>query len=82
MHKEERQLLEFVSRELVTTGQPRITPVTQLFADRVINSMSVLELIAYLEGRLGRRLKDTEITMPRFRSVRSIVETFFDDHDC
>lgn len=81
LHREERQLLEFVSHQLVKAGQTRITPVTQLFADRVIDSMNVLELIGYLEGRLGRRLEDTEITMPRFRSVRSMVEAFFHDHD-
>ena len=81
LHREERQLLEFVSSQLVKAGQTRITPVTPLFADRVINSMNVLELIGYLERRLGRRLEDTEVTMPRFRSVRTIVGAFFHDHD-
>ena len=80
-HKEETQLLEFVSRQLVKDRQAFLTPVTQLFADRVIDSMNILELIGYLERRLGRRLEDTEITMPRFRSVRTMMEAFFHDDD-
>ena len=50
-----------------------------LFEDRWINSINILALIDFVEARLGRRLDDSEILMPNFRSVRAIVNTFFND---
>jgi acyl carrier protein len=77
---EEAGLLEFVSQRLVKRQQPPVTSSTELFTEHLIDSMNVLDLIAYLERRLGRRLDDGEITMSRFRSVRAMAEAFF-DHD-
>jgi len=54
-----------------------ITPDTLLFKSKILDSMNILDLIGYVEKQIGRRLKDTEISMENFRSVRMIADTFF-----
>lgn len=73
----ERDLIAFVATSLVPGRLPSITVETQLFAERILTSMTILDLIGYVERRLGRRLEDKEIVMANFASVRAIEEAFF-----
>lgn len=80
MHQtEEQQLLTFIRSRLIEGPSPSVGPDTPLFEERLLDSIRILDLIAYLEGRLGRRLDDAEIVMPRFRSVGAIMQSFFSD---
>lgn len=74
----ERELLRFVCG-IVAGDAPAITPETPLFAERLLTSMNILDLIGYVEAALGRRLEDDEIVMSNFTSVRTIARTFLAD---
>jgi acyl carrier protein len=74
---EERTLLAFVTRELLEGRDVSINAETRLFEDRLIDSMNILRLIAYVERKIGRRLDEKEIAMPKFATVRAMVESFF-----
>lgn len=52
-----------------------VGPDTPLF-DGLIDSIRILELIAWTERETGRRIPDTMIRMDHFRTVRRIAETF------
>jgi acyl carrier protein len=75
----EQALLAFVTRDLLQGRGPTVGAETRLFEDRIIDSMSILRLIGYIERHLGRRLDEKEIVMPKFRTVRTMVEAFFHD---
>lgn len=47
-----------------------------LFADGFINSIRILELIAWTERAIGMRIPDARIRMDNFQSVRRIAEIF------
>ena len=49
---------------------------TPLFADGLINSIRVLQLIAWTEHALDMRIPDARIRMDHFRTVRHIADTF------
>ena len=53
-----------------------ITPTTPLFAGGLINSIRVLELIAWTERATGRRIPDVAIRMDNFHSPERIAEVF------
>jgi acyl carrier protein len=76
---EERTLLAFVNRELLKGRDVSINADTRLFEDRLVDSMNILRLIAYIERKLGRRLDEKEIVMQKFATVRAMVEAFFND---
>jgi acyl carrier protein len=49
---------------------------TALFAGGLINSIRVLELIAWTEQATQRVIPDSQIRMDHFRTVRVIAQTF------
>ena len=73
----EQRLLEFTREKLapreVADG---ITVDTRLFEDRVIDSLKVLELIAFLQSTLGRKIPDAQIVLANFRSIATIARVF------
>ncbi|HUG39524.1 MAG TPA: acyl carrier protein [Longimicrobiales bacterium] len=58
-----------------------IGPDTPLF-EGLIDSIRILELIAWTEQTLDRRIPDRMIRMDHFRTLRAVAETFIpeDDH--
>ncbi|MGH7547788.1 MAG: acyl carrier protein [Gemmatimonadales bacterium] len=58
-----------------------ITAHTPLFADGLINSIRILELIAWVEVAIGRRIPDVQIRMDNFRTVGRIAEVFLGEAD-
>ncbi len=71
-------LLDYVRSRMLDDPTIAIDADTELFADRIIDSMNVLGFIGYLEARLHRRLNDHELVMANFRTVRTICERFLD----
>ena len=58
-----------------------ITGATELFASGVINSIKVLELIAFTERAIGRQIPDRMIRLDNFRSVDRIASVFIEVPD-
>jgi acyl carrier protein len=77
LHNHEQHLLDYVQTRLIRDRTVPINRQTMLFEEGWINSINILDLIGFLEKRLGRRLDDREIIMENFRSVHSIATTFF-----
>jgi acyl carrier protein len=73
----EQRLLKFTREKLapreVADG---ITVDTRLFEDRMIDSLKVLELIAFVQSALGRKIPDAQIVLANFRSIATIARVF------
>ncbi|HSA55527.1 MAG TPA: aminoacyl--tRNA ligase-related protein [Gemmatimonadaceae bacterium] len=73
----EAALLRFVNERLLSNGATgRVTAETPLFEHGYLNSIRVLDLIAFLERTLGHRIPDRTVKLANFRSVRAIVLAF------
>ena len=73
----EQRLLRFTRERLATPDvADTITVDTRLFEDRVIDSLKVLELIAFLQSALGRKIPDAQIVLANFRSIATIARVF------
>ena len=55
-----------------------IAAETPLFEGRLIDSIRVLELIAWTERAIGREIADVDIRMDNFRTPARIAEVFLD----
>jgi len=53
-----------------------IAPETPLFGSGLIDSMRILELIAYTERSIGRMIPDNAIRMDNFSSIARIADVF------
>ncbi len=69
------ELLAWLNRKLAPPGT-RIDGATPLFAGGLINSIRILEIIAWVERAIGRRVTDPEIRMDNFRTVERIADVF------
>ena len=74
-----QRTVDWTNRTLVPTGVT-IDADTMLFADGLINSIRILQLIAWTEQALGLRIPDVQIRMDHFRTVRHIADTFARSH--
>src|SRR5690348_10509295 len=73
----EQRLLQFTREKLAPAEMADVvTPDTLLFEDRVIDSLRILELIAFLQSALGRKIPDSQIVLANFRSISTIARVF------
>lgn len=73
----ERRLVEFVNRMQPETDPPIVVDKeTALFEEGVINSLRILDLIAFVEENTRTRVPDEAVRLANFRSVRAIAAAF------
>ena len=70
-----RELLAWLNGRFAPDGPP-IVATTPLFAGRLIDSLRILELIAWTERAIGRPIADGDIRTDNFASAARIVDTF------
>jgi hypothetical protein len=73
-----QQLLRFI-RVLLPADADAARDVgldTYLFADGLINSMRILDLVAFVESTLEIQVRVADVTMEHFRTPRTIARYF------
>ena len=73
-----KKLTSYIRSSLIKGKKLKITGSTLLFKNNLIDSMNILYLIGFVEKKMGRRLTDKEINMKNFKSINSIIKSFFD----
>jgi nucleoside-diphosphate-sugar epimerase/acyl carrier protein len=69
-------ILEFVRTSLLDGRTVSIDADTCLFEAGLIDSLMILQLIAFIETEIGRPISDRDVVMNNFRSVRAMAERF------
>ena len=70
-----RNLLAWLNERFAPEG-PAIVDTTPLFAGKLIDSLRILELIAWTERAIGREIDDGDIRTDNFASAARIVDIF------
>ena len=75
------QMLVWLNDEVAPKGS-RVDADTPLFATKLLDSLKVLELIAFTEQAIGLAIPDSHIRMDNFQTVARIAAVFLplDDH--
>lgn len=66
---------DWISRRLAPPGTI-VAADSALFADGIVTSIKVLDLIAWTERAIGREITDSEIRLDNFRTVARIAAVF------
>jgi len=72
----EARILDFVRTSLLGGRAVPIDADTYLFDEGLIDSLKILQLIAFIESDIGRPIPDSDVVMGNFRSVRTIAARF------
>lgn len=76
------KLLIFITGSLPADKKTlKIKTDTELFATGMIDSMRIIDLIAFVEKTLDIVIKDENISMEFFGSVDKIAASFIQDHE-
>lgn len=70
-----RDLVAWLNARLAPPGVV-ITPTTLLFTSGIVNSIKILELIAWTERATGTPVPDTRIRLDNFASAQRIADVF------
>lgn len=65
----------FINSTLLAPGRARVNADTELFEQGVLDSLQVLDLIAFVETETGRPLHDSVIRLANFRTATTIAAT-------
>ncbi|HXG69050.1 MAG TPA: aminoacyl--tRNA ligase-related protein [Gemmatimonadaceae bacterium] len=72
-----RRLHHFIISRLAPQATAAgVTDDTLLFEERVLDSLRILEVIAFLESELGRRIPDAHVVLANFRSIGTMARVF------
>lgn len=69
-------MTDWLARRVVPLGTS-VAADTRLFEGGLIDSIRILELIAYTEEAIGTVIPDVRVRMDNFSSVERIAEVFF-----
>lgn len=72
------RIVAFINGTLLGPDRPRVGADTLLFEQGVLDSLRVLDLIAFVEAETGRPLPDSAIRLDRFRTAAAIADTALD----
>jgi acyl carrier protein len=75
-----RELIDLVAHRLRSRRRRDIGPVdgaTPLFATGIVDSMAILELIAFVEEAIGRTIPARQVHLKHFGTVDRICEAFW-----
>ena len=79
MNKEKDVATHFVDFvKKLQTDEITVSVTTKLFDDGLIDSMSILDLLAEVESVFKIKILDEDITLDNFRSVKHIIAKFSD----
>ena len=76
-----RRMVDWLNEDVAPKGVT-ILADTPLFTSRLLDSLKVLELIAFTEQAIGGVIPDSQIRMDNFQTVSRIATVFIpaDDH--
>ena len=69
----ENRLIDYFKEKVDTL----VDSETLLLEEKVIDSMGVIELVAFLEGAYGIEFTDDDLTVDNFKTIGSISELIF-----
>jgi acyl carrier protein len=65
---------EFVRREFsISAGDHNFDHTVDLFEDGYVDSVGVIELLAFLEGRFGVEIPEEDLFSPEFSTIEGIA---------
>jgi acyl carrier protein len=67
-------LMDYIKNDLIRDRKATISPNDDLLANGTIDSLGILQLVAFVDERLGIRIPDEDVTYDNFRSVSALAE--------
>ncbi len=67
-------LLDYIKKELLRGRNANLTVDTDLLGAGIVDSLGILQIVAFVDERLGRQIPDEDVTYENFHSVRALAD--------
>jgi acyl carrier protein len=67
-------LLDYVKKELLRGRNANLTVDTDLLGTGIVDSLGVLQIVAFVDERLAKQIPDEDVTYENFHSVRALAD--------
>lgn len=68
------ELIEYIKKEFVEDPDEEIEETTPLISSGLIDSLSVVSLVAFIDKKFGVKIPDEKGTVDNFETVNKIIE--------
>ena len=72
-----KRLIAYINDELLEGDRPPVEADTDLFTGEVLDSLSLINLLAFVELAIGSTIPDEDIVMDRFATPGRIAAGFW-----
>ncbi len=66
-------LMEYVKNEIMRNRNARLSEDEDLLSSGILDSLGILQLVAYIEKSFGIRIPDEDVVFENFQSIQSIT---------
>jgi acyl carrier protein len=66
------ELTQFIEKELAKGRKTQIQPEDDLLSEGIIDSLGILQLVAFIEDRFGVQVADEDVVLENFQSVSAL----------
>lgn len=67
-------ITSYIQEEMLDDSEVKLTEDTSLFQDRILDSLNLVSLIAFLEKSFNIKVKTSEVTIENFDSVSNMIK--------
>jgi acyl carrier protein len=67
-------LLDYIKKELLRGRNANLTVDTDLLGAGIVDSLGILQIVAFVDERLGKQIPDEDVTYENFHSVRVLAD--------
>lgn len=65
--------MEYVKNEIMRNRNARLSEDEDLLSGGILDSLGILQLVAYIEKSFGIRIPDEDVVFENFQSIQSIT---------
>ena len=67
-------LLDYIKKELLRGRNANLTVDTDLLGAGIVDSLGILQIVAFVDERLGKQIPDEDVTYENFHSVQVLSD--------
>ena len=67
-------LMQYIQKELIKGRSASFSPDDDLLSSSVLDSLGILQLVAFINEKLGVQVADEDVVIENFQSVTAILD--------
>jgi acyl carrier protein len=67
-------LTDYITKELAIGRAKALAPDDDLLASGILDSLGLMQLVLFIEEKLGFKIPDEDVVIDNFRTVRTLVD--------